>query len=262
MLEPIDLQCLTRRTDLLADEAEMIAENLGKTWADRLRDLGDYGRAGGSAADRRQIVQTMAYIEGGRVMVPETGRRHQLGILTDYPDILANEARTRVTERRRWDTPLEPGLSHIMLIRQVMARIERGELTARLIPDGYLDEQIRALAADPEKIALLSSAITEAQAAMDDDEGSDDAEHDALRAVVDVILDQPVDVKCRRLAETEYDVVWKYTATGATSAEDAARQAWRSMRNADSIANVFEVTDRHGVEHEIDLASIDRHPDA
>lgn len=262
MLEPIDLQCLTRRTDLLAEEAEMIVENLGKTWADRLRDLGDYGRSGGSAADRRQIIETLAHIERGRVMVRSTERSYPLEVLTDHPEALARQARARVAARLRWDTPHTLGRSEVVPIGDVMARIERGELTARLIPDGYLDEQIRALAADAEKIALLSSTIADAQAAMDDDEGSNDAEHDALRAVVDVILDQPVDAKRRRLAETEYDVVWKYTATGATSPEDAARQAWRIMRNADSIANVFEVTDRHGVEHEIDLASIDRHPDA
>lgn len=53
---------LTTRADLLAEEAALVVEQR-ITWAGRLAQLGDYGTRGGSAADRRQIIEAMASLE-------------------------------------------------------------------------------------------------------------------------------------------------------------------------------------------------------
>lgn len=53
---------LVTRADLLAEEAALIEER-GITWRGRLAELGGYGRTGGSAADRRAIVEAMAALE-------------------------------------------------------------------------------------------------------------------------------------------------------------------------------------------------------
>jgi hypothetical protein len=43
----------------------------------------------------------------------------------------------------------------------------------------------------------------------------------------------------------------------AGSAIDAAREAWRHMRAADSIANVFKVIDKSGKTWDVDLSELD-----
>jgi hypothetical protein len=53
---------LVTRADLLAEEAALVAERR-ITWRGRLRELGDYGTRGGSAADRRSIVEALAALE-------------------------------------------------------------------------------------------------------------------------------------------------------------------------------------------------------
>lgn len=53
---------LTTRSDLLAAEAKCVSRDQ-VTWAGRLAALGDYGTTGGSAADRRRIVEALAAIE-------------------------------------------------------------------------------------------------------------------------------------------------------------------------------------------------------
>ena len=53
---------LVHRPDLLAEEASLVAER-GINWRGRLADLGGYGRSGGSAGDRRLIVEAMAKLE-------------------------------------------------------------------------------------------------------------------------------------------------------------------------------------------------------
>jgi hypothetical protein len=53
---------LVSRADLLAEEAALVVERR-LTWSGRLAELGDYGRSGGSAADRRLIVEAMAAME-------------------------------------------------------------------------------------------------------------------------------------------------------------------------------------------------------
>lgn len=53
---------LTTRADLLEEEAALVAER-GITWAGRLAGLSGYGYSGGSAADRRQIVEGMVALE-------------------------------------------------------------------------------------------------------------------------------------------------------------------------------------------------------
>lgn len=64
---PVDLEALTRRADLLASEAGIVS-SAKMTWAGRLRSLGtDYGRSGGSAADRRAVIEAMVAIERGDV---------------------------------------------------------------------------------------------------------------------------------------------------------------------------------------------------
>jgi hypothetical protein len=53
---------LTTRADLLAQESALVCERR-ITWQGRLGELGDYGLSGGSAADRRLIVEAMARLE-------------------------------------------------------------------------------------------------------------------------------------------------------------------------------------------------------
>ena len=53
---------LTTRPDLLAEEAKHVSES-NLNWRGRLRELGDYGRTGGSAGDRRLIVEALAALE-------------------------------------------------------------------------------------------------------------------------------------------------------------------------------------------------------
>lgn len=55
---------LVNRPDLLAAEAALKVERR-QTWTARLRELGDFGKCGGSAADRRLIVEAMAALERG-----------------------------------------------------------------------------------------------------------------------------------------------------------------------------------------------------
>ena len=56
---------LTTRADLLAEEAALVAVG-AINWRGRLRQLGDYGTRGGSAMDRRLIIEAMARLEGQR----------------------------------------------------------------------------------------------------------------------------------------------------------------------------------------------------
>lgn len=60
---------LLDRADLLAEEAELVSER-GINWRGRMKELGTYGLSGGSASDRRSIVQFMAALETRRM---ETG---------------------------------------------------------------------------------------------------------------------------------------------------------------------------------------------
>ena len=53
---------LVDRPDLLAEEAKIVSERR-LTWRGRLREFGDYGTTGGSAADRRAIVEALAQME-------------------------------------------------------------------------------------------------------------------------------------------------------------------------------------------------------
>lgn len=55
-------RALTQRPDLLAEEAHRVYRN-GLTWRGRFKQLGSYGTSGGSAADRRAIVEYMARLE-------------------------------------------------------------------------------------------------------------------------------------------------------------------------------------------------------
>lgn len=55
---------LVTRADLLASEATLVSER-SITWVGRAAELGDYGCAGGSAMDRRLIVEAMADLERG-----------------------------------------------------------------------------------------------------------------------------------------------------------------------------------------------------
>lgn len=55
---------MTTRPDLLRSEAEIVRDRR-ITWAGRLAELGEFGRfGGGSALDRRLIVEGMAELEG------------------------------------------------------------------------------------------------------------------------------------------------------------------------------------------------------
>jgi len=58
----MDFRVLLQRPDLLADEAHIVATRR-VTWGGRLAQIGDYGTSGGSAADRRSIIETMAALE-------------------------------------------------------------------------------------------------------------------------------------------------------------------------------------------------------
>lgn len=58
----MSLRILVERSDLLAEEAAKVAAS-GRNWRGRLADLGDYGTSGGSASDRRRIVEVLAAIE-------------------------------------------------------------------------------------------------------------------------------------------------------------------------------------------------------
>lgn len=63
MLTEAQRQALTTRPDLLEAEACKVRQSR-KTWAGRLADLGDYGKhGGGSAGDRRLVVEAMAALE-------------------------------------------------------------------------------------------------------------------------------------------------------------------------------------------------------
>lgn len=53
---------LTTRADLLEEEAATIRRRR-ISWRGRLAELGTYGRSGGSAADRRAIVEALASLE-------------------------------------------------------------------------------------------------------------------------------------------------------------------------------------------------------
>jgi len=202
----IELKCLTRRADLLTEEAKVVGGALGMTWGERLRDIGDYGRSGGSAADRRQIIETLAAIEQGAVKVNGTDL-FSLQVLTRDADLLAKAAKRVTTARLTWEglATIEPTPGSFAALASMMTFIERGTVTAQTIPP--LD-----LAADGD--------------------------------------------------EREFTVTWKYTASAAT-AEEAAREAWRTVRGPDSIANVFTVQPKAGgATVEVDLAAIDGHPDA
>lgn len=77
---------LTTRADLLAEEAALVCER-SINWRGRLHELGDYGTRGGSAMDRRLIVEAMARLEarGGGIfpaLSDERGTRH---IVTGEP---------------------------------------------------------------------------------------------------------------------------------------------------------------------------------
>lgn len=57
------VSALTTRADLLAEEAALVEER-GINWRGRLAELGSfYGRSGGSALDRRLIIEAMARLE-------------------------------------------------------------------------------------------------------------------------------------------------------------------------------------------------------
>lgn len=51
----------------------------------------------------------------------------------------------------------------------------------------------------------------------------------------------------------EFRVKWEIDVCNCTSPEEAAHYALRKMRNAESTAQVFTVTDPEGVEHHVDL---------
>lgn len=124
--------------------------------------------------------------------------------------------------------------------------------------DLALADRLRAIAGSPEPLAQLADALGDANTAMDPDHGSNDGEHDALHTLVELLQsDDATQQPRRRLADTEYDVAWFYTASDAQSPRDAAWQAWQVMRAPSSIANVFCVTDRDGTQHEIDLSESD-----
>jgi hypothetical protein len=50
-----------------------------------------------------------------------------------------------------------------------------------------------------------------------------------------------------------YLVQWEIDIEGASSPEDAAKQAWGHMRRPDSTANVFDVIDEAGEKVRVDL---------
>lgn len=56
------LRALVTRADLLEAECR-VRQAEGVTWAGRARALRDYGRSGGSAMDRRLLVEAMAELE-------------------------------------------------------------------------------------------------------------------------------------------------------------------------------------------------------
>ena len=56
---------LVERSDLLEAEASLHQES-GLTWAGRLNQLGSYGTSGGSAGDRRLIVEALTILEATR----------------------------------------------------------------------------------------------------------------------------------------------------------------------------------------------------
>jgi hypothetical protein len=61
-----DQRCaLVTRADLVASEAELVSSQ-HLTWAGRLAQLAGYGRSGGSALDRRLIVEAFAALEDDR----------------------------------------------------------------------------------------------------------------------------------------------------------------------------------------------------
>lgn len=63
MLTAAQRFALSSRTDLLAAEAALVSERR-ITWAGRFAEMRDFGRAGGSAMDRRLVIEGMAVIAG------------------------------------------------------------------------------------------------------------------------------------------------------------------------------------------------------
>lgn len=55
-------RAMTTRPDLLRSEAEIVRDRR-ITWNGRLAEMGDYGFGGGSALDRRLIIEGMAALE-------------------------------------------------------------------------------------------------------------------------------------------------------------------------------------------------------
>lgn len=53
---------MSTRADLVAEEAETVRRRR-ISWRGRLSELGDYGTSGGSASDRRAIVEAFAAME-------------------------------------------------------------------------------------------------------------------------------------------------------------------------------------------------------
>jgi len=72
---------LTTRSDLLAEEAALVAAG-SINWRGRLRQLGDYGTRGGSAMDRRLIVEAMARLEAPQCA---SNRPIRLRAVADHP---------------------------------------------------------------------------------------------------------------------------------------------------------------------------------
>ncbi|MBJ7469667.1 MAG: hypothetical protein JHD16_00115 [Solirubrobacteraceae bacterium] len=131
----IDLKCLTRRADLLADEAQTHSRRPSIGWTGRLEELGEYGRSGGSAADRRQIIETLAAIEQGAVKVTGTDL-FSLQVLTRDADLLAKAAKRVTTARLTWEglATIEPTPGSFAALASMMTFIERGTVTAQTIP--------------------------------------------------------------------------------------------------------------------------------
>lgn len=61
-LSRAQIVALTTRSDLLEAECAQVRRRR-ISWRGRLAEMGDYGRGGGSAADRRLIIEAMAALE-------------------------------------------------------------------------------------------------------------------------------------------------------------------------------------------------------
>lgn len=55
-----------------------------------------------------------------------------------------------------------------------------------------------------------------------------------------------------------YLVTWEIDVLDATTPEDAAREAWETMRRTGSTANCFTVIDEHGDAVNVDLEEADQ----